>query len=243
MTLNINRFRRAAGQCLLLAGPGVLFTAALMGLFTWATSPYNWPVSFAMTQGAILASTDPVAIVGILKAAGASERLSIQIKGEALFNDAASMILYQMFFKRYRGHLPDTTSFIKFLAKQIFVGPLIGIVAGYACVLMLALSTRRHSEEDSTIQLTATFGIAYLSYFMADLAGGSGVLAVVVAGIIVARAWPLIVAPEALEATWGMFEHIGRRSASPSGVTRHRRDITTQATPLFSHTLAPTRVK
>ena len=46
---------------MLLAGPGVLFTAALMGVFTWKTSPYNWPVSFAMTQGAILASTDPVA--------------------------------------------------------------------------------------------------------------------------------------------------------------------------------------
>ena len=45
MTLNVNQFRRAAGQCLLLAGPGVLFTAALMGIFTWKTSPYEWSES------------------------------------------------------------------------------------------------------------------------------------------------------------------------------------------------------
>ena len=71
------------------------------------------------------------------------------------------------------------------------------------------MATRRFGEEDSIIQTMMTICAAYLSYFMAEQANGSGVLAVVVAGIIVAaRAWPLLVAPEALEHTWEAIEHI-----------------------------------
>ena len=96
----------------------------------------------------------------------------------------------------------------KYLAKQLIASPLIGALSGIICVVTLAMATRRFGEEDPIIQTMMTICCAYLSYFMAELADGSGVLAVVVAGIIVAaRAWPLLVAPEALEHTWEAIEY------------------------------------
>ena len=57
MSLNVHQFLRAAWQCLLLAGPGVVCSALLTAFFMIEVSPYGFPFSLAMTQGAILAST------------------------------------------------------------------------------------------------------------------------------------------------------------------------------------------
>ena len=75
MSMNAYQFFRAKWQCLLLAGPGVVFAALLTAVFSRWAMPYNWSFSLSMVQGAILASTDPVAIVAVLKSAGASETL------------------------------------------------------------------------------------------------------------------------------------------------------------------------
>ena len=74
-------FKREFGQVLILALPGVLLTAVLASVsiryilnyaedFDWAT---------ALTLGAILAATDPVAVVALLKEVGASKRLATMI--------------------------------------------------------------------------------------------------------------------------------------------------------------------
>ena len=56
MSMNVHQFLRAFWQCLLLAGPGVICSALLTALMMLEASPYRFPFSLAMTQGAILAS-------------------------------------------------------------------------------------------------------------------------------------------------------------------------------------------
>src|SRR5690606_10369137 len=46
--------------------------------------------------GAIVATTDPAAVVGIFRDVGAPKRLTTLVEGESLFNDAASIALYSV---------------------------------------------------------------------------------------------------------------------------------------------------
>lgn len=47
-------------------------------------------------MGAILAATDPVAVVAILEDIGAPQRIKILVEGESLLNDGLSIFVYQI---------------------------------------------------------------------------------------------------------------------------------------------------
>eukprot|EP01031_Cornospumella_fuschlensis_P035805 gene35805-43429_t len=98
MYLNWHHVKGAFLQSAILAGPGVLIGAALMGVFAKAILPYNWAWNLCMVFGAILSATDPVAVVALLKSVGASPKLTILIVGESLMNDGTSMVLFTLFY-------------------------------------------------------------------------------------------------------------------------------------------------
>lgn len=64
--MNTRAFYIVLGQLILLIGPGVLYGAALTGVFSYAIMPsrplFSWNLSMAF--GGMLATTDPIAIVG-----------------------------------------------------------------------------------------------------------------------------------------------------------------------------------
>ena len=61
MNLNWHHVKGAINQATMLAGPGVLIGAALMGIFVKYALPYNWSWNLSMVFGSILSATDPVA--------------------------------------------------------------------------------------------------------------------------------------------------------------------------------------
>jgi NhaP-type Na+/H+ or K+/H+ antiporter len=91
--VNFNMFMASLPQILLLAFPMVLVGTILTALVGTYVIPYNWPWSLAATLGAILASTDPVAVGSVLKKAGAPPRLQLLISGESLLNDGSAVSL------------------------------------------------------------------------------------------------------------------------------------------------------
>merc|ERR1719454_1355186 len=85
---------------ILLALPGVALNAVLTGALIratfWTTDAFaDWPT--AIMSGAILAATDPVAVIGALKALKAPEKLSNLIKGESLCNDGSAYVMFLVF--------------------------------------------------------------------------------------------------------------------------------------------------
>ena len=54
--------------------------------------------SAAITFGAIISATDPVAVVAMLKELGASKKLSTLIEGESLLNDATAMVTFSIVY-------------------------------------------------------------------------------------------------------------------------------------------------
>ena len=83
---------------LFLAIIGVVVTTLLAGyMIFWAIGhETGFPLIAALLTGALLAATDPVAVVAQLKSLGAPERLSVLMEGESLFNDATAITLFSI---------------------------------------------------------------------------------------------------------------------------------------------------
>lgn len=167
---------------LLLAIVGVLVTATLsaLGLYFGIAHPVGFPVMAALLTGAILAATDPVAVVARLREIGAPERLSVLLEGESLFNDATAIVLFGLFLStalsvEHSINVSDAVSeFIK-----MFVG---GLTTGLITGLLTSLFARMAKSDTMTGVLSIM--LAYGSYLLAEAVFHvSGVMSTLAAAI------------------------------------------------------------
>jgi NhaP-type Na+/H+ or K+/H+ antiporter len=196
VTIPIHLFLVAMIQIWILAFPMVLVGTALTALVGYYVLPYGWPLAAAATLGAILASTDPIAVSSVLKTAGASPRLVMHISGESLLNDGSSFVFFTIFSQLFYIQLdiadPDSPESISVVdGLLIFVrmsvgGTCVGAGFGGALLLILWELDRRLEREFDILQVVMGLTTAYLCYFVCDqLLGMSGVVAVVTCGVLV----------------------------------------------------------
>ena len=210
MNLNFYHVRGGFLQAVILAGPGVLIGAALVGVITKYMLPYNWSWNLAMCFGSILSATDPVAVVSLLKSAGASPKLTILIVGESLLNDGTAMVLFIIFYESLNGRHYTAGSITAFFAAACLGSVFLGLGCGILIIRWLRTANRPLKEIDTTIQIAITITSAYLIFFLAQyVLQISGVLACCGAGIILAwLAPPIILSHETMHNVWGMIEWV-----------------------------------
>src|SRR5690606_16150546 len=92
LTIDVRRMMDDAVPILVLAVVAVLVCSAFVGLALDAVSDVG--LVACLMLGAIVATTDPVAVIGIFRDLGAPRRLSLLVEGESLFNDAAAIALF-----------------------------------------------------------------------------------------------------------------------------------------------------
>lgn len=208
MSLNWYHVKGGIFQSIVLAGPGVLIGAALMGVFTKYLLPYNWSWTLSMVFGSILSATDPVAVVALLKSVGASPKLTILIVGESLLNDGSAMVLFTLFFNSLNGTVYNAGSIIAFFFEAAIGSVLLGIAFGLVTVRWLRSANRPLKEIDVTTQIAITICCAYLCFFTAQYTLKiSGVLACCGAGAMLAwLAPPIILNHESMHNVWSMIE-------------------------------------
>ena len=134
MNLNWFHVQGAFNQALVLAGPGVLLGAAVMGCLVRVILPYNWSWTLCMVFGSILSATDPVAVVALLKTAGASPKLTMVIVGESLMNDGTAMVLFTLFFRLLQGEMFSAGDIIQFFAAATLGSSFLGVLCGLVLV-------------------------------------------------------------------------------------------------------------
>lgn len=78
-------FRASLAPILLLAVPGVVATTVLVGGIV-AIGP-ELPLSAAIVFCALIAATDPVAVITLFRALGVPNRLAVALEGESLFDE------------------------------------------------------------------------------------------------------------------------------------------------------------
>ncbi|WP_207458359.1 cation:proton antiporter [Azospirillum sp. SYSU D00513] len=154
--------------------------------------------------GAILASTDPAAVVGVFRDLGAPRRLTTLVEGESLLNDAAAIAVFTLLLgimtRRSDGGVVEAG--LEFLKD--FSG---GIVTGYLCG-RLACTLVTHYRNQPMAEITLTVALAYLTYVLAEhYVGVSGVVGVVTSALVVGSVGRTRVSPT----TWGAMEHVWRQ--------------------------------
>lgn len=193
-----------------MAGPGVLLGAYSYALFVYFCMPFGWSWYLCMIIGSILSATDPVAVVALLKDAGASPQLTIMIIGESLMNDGTAMVLFTLYYDMMKGDELSPGEIILFFLEEVLCAPLLGITFGLVALYWFSKAKSPIKSVDVIIQIVITVCCAYLSYYTAQaLCEISGVLACCAAGIMFA--WlspPLILEHETMHNVWGFVEWV-----------------------------------
>jgi CPA1 family monovalent cation:H+ antiporter len=155
----------------------VLASAAAVGAVAAALTAL--PLTMAFVLGAVVSSTDPVAVTALGRRLSLPPRLQVMVQSESLFNDATSLVL----FKVAVGTAVTADSFSLPGAAGQFVllgggGALIGaLVAGLVTLI-------RRRTKDPILETVIALITPYAAYVAADDLHTSGVTAVIVAGVI-----------------------------------------------------------
>ena len=179
LSLNLPELWRRLVPVSLLTTAGVFVTVLLIAGLTHYALGLDWPSGFLL--GAIVAATDPIAVVTMLRQLGAPRGLEAILDGESLFNDGTGVAVFAAVLGTIAsGHPSPGDAVLRFLFVTA-VGIAVGVAAGAVAVVFLRL------VRDAELEILITLVVAYGSYLAADVVHASGVVAVVCAGVVVAR--------------------------------------------------------
>jgi len=171
---------------LFLALPVMLLSAAISAILLYfgIAHPTGFPWIAALLTGALLSATDPAAVAELFVRPGVPKRLILLVEGEALFNDAAAIVVFAMLLEialQGSGSAAVEAAVGGFLFV-FFGGLLVGLVCG---VVFLWIS---RLVGDVALQGLVTLVSAYASYLVADvLIQVSGVMSILATGLVMSR--------------------------------------------------------
>jgi CPA1 family monovalent cation:H+ antiporter len=155
-----------------LVGAGAYLLFTLLGL--------DVPFIYCLLFGALISPTDPIAVMGVLKSAGAPKSLETQIAGESLFNDGVAVVVFLVLLHIAAGGEELSAGGVLALFLHEAAGGLIfGLVAGWIALEML----RR--VDNYQVEVLITLALAGGSYALAEHLHLSAPIAVVVAGLMI----------------------------------------------------------
>jgi len=159
------------------------------------------PLTVAFLVGAIVATTDPAAVIAIFREVGAPARLTRLLEGESLLNDAAAIVLFSVLVAMLTEDArTDLAAGAAHFAKAFLGGIVLGVVGGRLLGTILPfLGDSRLAE------VTLSVALPYIVYLLAELLFDvSGVVAVVCAGLTVGAIGRVRLAPD----NWRYLERV-----------------------------------
>jgi CPA1 family monovalent cation:H+ antiporter len=173
-------FRSNLRPILLLAIGAVLWTALCIAVVAkWLIPELPWAAAVAL--GAIVAPPDAVAASAVLQRLRLPRRIVTVLEGESLVNDATALVLYRFALAA----LAAGGVAIEAAAGQFVLVALGGIAVGWAVGRAAAWAIARLS--DTLLETAVSFLACFGAFFAAEAAHLSGVIAVVVTGIVLGQ--------------------------------------------------------
>lgn len=185
MHVNANKMKDYLTPIVMLASVGVVITAGLVGYGSWLVfGLLGWDISlwWCLVFGAIIAPTDPIAVIGVLTKSNARTSIEQITLGEAMINDATAVVMFLTQVKIAGIGNIDSISYSSIghtLYLEVTGGLFLGLVVGAISNVLM-----KHAESFPA-EMMLTFAAAVCSYGAAQLLHVSAPLAVVIAGVFV----------------------------------------------------------
>ncbi len=173
---DVSRLRSTVRPIALLAGPGVVIASVVTAVMLKLGLGIEWIP--ALLVGVILAVTDTVSVIAVFKEVPVPARLITIVEGESLFNDGMALVLFSLILKfNATGSVTALQGVQEFLVV-LLGGAIAGLAVGYLGVALYALL------DDALSNILLTVAIALGAFQISHFFGVSGVVAVVVAGLV-----------------------------------------------------------
>ncbi|MCT1401088.1 sodium:proton antiporter [Paenibacillus sp. p3-SID867] len=180
LKLPFSHLREQSKPVIALAFGGTLLSFLLIALAMYGLMGLPLIVSF--TFAALMSATDPISVISIFKSLGVPKKIVTIIEGESLFNDGIAVVLFQIssiYLLTYMemgwvGIGSGVLLFLKFSLGGIAVGAVLGFL----------FSQLIRFYDDYPLEIAFSMLLFFGSYFIAEHFHVSGVIAVVVGGLI-----------------------------------------------------------
>jgi Na+/H+ antiporter len=178
LDVSLLNFRESRVQIQRLGIGAVVVTAFVVGAVAYVLIPdMTWPA--AVLVGAVVAPPDAVSAAAIGRKLGLPRKVMTVLSGESLINDAASLTLVKVFLAIVGGASLSLWEDLGVFGLAIGVGVAVGLVLGVVAHRV------RMRIDDPVIENVIGLLLPFIAYVTAEELSGSGVLAVVAAGLYV----------------------------------------------------------
>lgn len=160
----------------------VVVTAVAVGLVVWRL--LDIPLALALALGGVVAPPDAVAATAVARRIGLPRRIVTILEGESLFNDATALVIVRTGLLAMGAAVTLGQVTVQFVWAA---GG--GVVVGVVVAKLVNIVRRRVT--DTTTDTALSFMVPWLAYLPAEAAHCSGVLAVVVAGVLLGHTAPV----------------------------------------------------
>jgi CPA1 family monovalent cation:H+ antiporter len=204
LTLDVRRLADDAAPILVMAVVAVVVTTAVVGL---ALDPFaGVPLAACLMLGAIVATTDPAAVVAIFRDLGAPPRLTRLVEGESLLNDATAIAIFAVLLGYITADQPPAIGTVLLGFVRTFAGGvLVGALIARAFVALLPLVRDLRAAE-----VTLTLALPYLIFIICErYLHVSGVVAVVAGGLVLGAMGRSRISPENWRFLDEVWEQLG----------------------------------
>lgn len=175
--LGWGQFRREGALVLSLAFGGTLLSAGVVAAGMHWLAGWGWPASLLF--GSLIAATDPVSVIAMMKEQHADKRLRFLMEAESLINDGAAAVLFALVAAWVAGSATSPAGIAMTLVSTVGGGVALGLAVAGGLLLIAGRS------DDHLVETTLTVLAAYGSFMLAEDLHVSGVLATLSAGMLI----------------------------------------------------------
>jgi CPA1 family monovalent cation:H+ antiporter len=203
LTLDIDGLIDDTDTILSYAVLGTVLQVIAVASFAWIA--YNFTVIEALILAIIVAPTDPVAVIATFRRLGVIRRFQLLVSGESLFNDGVAIVVYTILISIVNAGGLTFNEIFQISVISVLGGTLIGVAGGYLVHLILCWT------DDKFAEVLLSFIIAFGVFRLAEELHASGVIATVLAGLIINYRCSYFggMGPETMEMLEALWEFVG----------------------------------